>query len=163
MARLSYLEAFRLAVTVGKTAALFHVITHYGIVTTGVEGASMLPTVHIMGQTAVISSRYRHGRGVQVGDLVTYDIPISRNTCGLKRVVGMPGDYVTIQAPQAPNGAGDTMMQVPQGHCWLVGDNLTVSRDSRDFGPVPLGLIRGKALMLLWPFKWLDNGLTKVE
>lgn len=114
MARLSYLEAFRLAVTVGKTAALFHVITHYGIVTTGVEGASMLPTVHIMGQTAVISSRYRHGRGVQVGDLVTYDIPISRNTCGLKRVVGMPGDYVTIQAPQAPNGAGDTMMQVRQ-------------------------------------------------
>lgn len=44
-----------------------------------------------------------------------------------------------------------------------MGDNLTVSRDSRDFGPVPLGLIRGKALMLLWPFKWLDNGLTKVE
>lgn len=115
MARLSYREAFRLTLTVGKTAALFHLITHYGFVTTGVEGASMLPTVHIMGQYAVISSRHRHGRGVQVGDLVTYDIPISRATCGLKRVVGMPGDYVAMQAPQAPRGEGDTMMQVRRG------------------------------------------------
>lgn len=116
MARLSYREAFRLTLTAGKAIAVFHLITHYGFVTTLVEGASMLPTVHVMGQTAVISSRYRHGRGVQVGDLVTYDIPISRATRGLKRVVGMPGDYVVMQAPQAPRGEGDAMMQVSAGN-----------------------------------------------
>ena len=203
MARLSYARAGRLTLSVFKAIAAWHVITRYVVTSTSVEGASMLPTVDIMGQWVVVSSLHRHGRGVKVGDLVTYDIPVSRETCGLKRVIGMPGDYVALQAPMAPKGVGDDMMQVcclshpslllrppclrtaavwtvvlgalwgppaytslpqvPPGHCWLVGDNLTISRDSRDFGPVPLGLIRGKALMLLWPFKRLDSGLTKVE
>ena len=53
--------------------------------------------------------------------------------------------------------------QVPAGHCWLVGDNLTVSRDSRDFGPVPLALVKGKVLATLFPFKWIESGLKRVE
>lgn len=38
-------------------------------------------------------------------------------------------------------------MQVPPGHMWLQGDNLNVSRDSRDYGPVPLGLVKGRAVL----------------
>lgn len=52
--------------------------------------------------------------------------------------------------------------KVPQGHCWLVGDNLPASRDSRTFGPVPLALIRGKVIASLWPlweFRWIRNPL----
>jgi inner membrane protease subunit 1 len=30
---------------------------------------------------------------------------------------------------------------------WLQGDNLNVSRDSRDYGPVPLGLVKGRAVL----------------
>ena len=112
MSRLSYDRAFRLALSVGKSIALFHVLTRYGFTATSVEGASMLPTVDIMGQWVVVSSRHRHGRGVQVGDLVTYDIPVSPESRGLKRVVGMPGDYVSLQAPMAPRAMGDDMMQV---------------------------------------------------
>lgn len=38
----------------------------------------------------------------------------------------------------------DTILcQVPPGHYWLHGDNLPESRDSRDYGPVPAGLITG--------------------
>jgi len=33
---------------------------------------------------------------------------------------------------------------VPKGHVWIQGDNVYASRDSRHFGPVPYGLIRGK-------------------
>ena len=54
--------------------------------------------------------------------------------------------------------------QVPQGHCWLVGDNLPASRDSRDFGPVPLGLIRGKAIAKTrswFDFEWIENSFQK--
>lgn len=36
--------------------------------------------------------------------------------------------------------------QVPVGHMWLEGDNLIVSRDSREYGPVPLALVRGRAM-----------------
>lgn len=54
------------------------------------------------------------------------------------------------------------MLQVPKGHCWVVGDNLAWSRDSRLFGPVPMALIKGKVLARyrLWSdFQWLGNGL----
>ena len=36
--------------------------------------------------------------------------------------------------------------QVPEGHIWLEGDNLPWSRDSREFGPVPLALVIGKVI-----------------
>lgn len=36
--------------------------------------------------------------------------------------------------------------QVPRGHVWLQGDNLLHSRDSREYGPIPLALVRGKVL-----------------
>jgi inner membrane protease subunit 1 len=35
-------------------------------------------------------------------------------------------------------------MQVPNGHVWLQGDNQYVSRDSREYGPVPAALVKGK-------------------
>ncbi|KAJ8441259.1 hypothetical protein Cgig2_000632 [Carnegiea gigantea] len=36
--------------------------------------------------------------------------------------------------------------KVPQGHVWIQGDNVYESNDSRHYGPVPYGLIQGKAL-----------------
>ncbi len=62
-------------------------------------------------------------------------------------------------------------LQVPKGHCWIVGDNLVASRDSRYFGPVPLALIRGKVIATMrpftpWPFsgfKWITNSLEKAD
>lgn len=34
--------------------------------------------------------------------------------------------------------------QVPTGHVWLQGDNVLNSTDSRDYGPVPMALVRGR-------------------
>jgi inner membrane protease subunit 1 len=55
---------------------------------------------------------------------------------------------------------------VPQGHCWIVGDNLVASRDSRYFGPVPLALIRGKVIATVRPWseiKWITNPLRNAD
>lgn len=41
--------------------------------------------------------------------------------------------------------------QVPEGHVFLAGDNLPWSRDSRQWGPVPLGLVTGKVIARVWP------------
>lgn len=36
-------------------------------------------------------------------------------------------------------------LKIPKGHVWLLGDNPNWSKDSRHFGAVPYGLIRGRA------------------
>eukprot|EP01111_Echinosteliopsis_oligospora_P007269 TRINITY_DN2203_c0_g1_i1.p1 TRINITY_DN2203_c0_g1~~TRINITY_DN2203_c0_g1_i1.p1 ORF type:complete len:279 (-),score=76.65 TRINITY_DN2203_c0_g1_i1:173-1009(-) len=41
--------------------------------------------------------------------------------------------------------------RVPEGHCWVEGDNPPLSRDSRDFGPVPLAMVEGKVTHVIWP------------
>ncbi len=49
---------------------------------------------------------------------------------------------------------------IPQGHCWLTGDNLSNSTDSRYYGPVPLAMIKGKVKYKVWPqFVKIENGL----
>ena len=55
---------------------------------------------------------------------------------------------------------------MPEGHCWLLGDNLEESRDSRTYGPVPLALIRGKVTTKIWPpssLGWLKSTLQRPE
>jgi len=42
---------------------------------------------------------------------------------------------------------------VPNGHCFVLGDNRNVARDSRDFGPVPLADIVGRAEYVYLP-RW---------
>ena len=48
--------------------------------------------------------------------------------------------------------AGDfEKITVPEHHCFVLGDNRNLSRDSRDFGPVPLATIIGRADYIYWP------------
>lgn len=57
-------------------------------------------------------------------------------------------------------------MKVPQGHCWVVGDNLAASRDSRIFGPIPLALISGKVIAKVFPWserRWITNSVEPVQ
>lgn len=53
---------------------------------------------------------------------------------------------------------------VPLGHVWLAGDNMANSTDSRHYGPVPLGMVRGKVLARVYPNpRWLGSNLTYVD
>ena len=44
---------------------------------------------------------------------------------------------------------------VPNGHCFILGDNRNKSEDSRDFGPVPLSDIVGRVDYIYYP-RWVD-------
>lgn len=60
------------------------------------------------------------------------------------------------------------MIQVPEGHVWLEGDNLGWSRDSRVYGPVPMALIMGRSSwfrdgLFSWNTLNPGKGLRKVE
>ncbi|KAI1284327.1 LexA/Signal peptidase [Xylaria sp. FL0933] len=177
---------FRLLYAAGQTFCLAHIVWAYGFSIGPGWGPSMLPTFLVTNEWFVTDKRYRRGRGVRVGDCVVYSIPVDPGEEGLKRVMGMPGDYVLLNSPPSPAAVGggiggvgvdragrgvgsENMIQVPKGHCYIVGDNLPWSRDSRDFGPIPLALIKGKVVAKgsptgLNPLNWftkVENGLHK--
>ncbi|KAK3116232.1 hypothetical protein LTR53_003603 [Teratosphaeriaceae sp. CCFEE 6253] len=131
-------------------------------------GISMLPTIASSGEFVVLSRHYRRGRDITVGNVVSFRHPSKIGEFAVKRVVGMEGDFVVLGTP-GPGGSeegairGARMVQVPAGHCWVVGDNLTWSRDSRIFGALPLASITGKVVRLWsWRDGWrvLEQGLS---
>ncbi|KAK8145400.1 hypothetical protein G3M48_004484 [Beauveria asiatica] len=154
----------RLFLGLSKACFAWHFLQTHGFQVGPADGPSMLPTFSTYGDWIGTNMRCRRGRGVRVGDLVLYKMPFAKYDMGVKRVVGMPGDYVSIGTP-GEHGE-DTMLQVPDGHCWIVGDNLTASRDSRTFGPLPLALIQGKVVAKVLPWserQWFKNPLQEVE
>ncbi|PKI34520.1 mitochondrial inner membrane protease subunit 2 [Punica granatum] len=84
--------------------------------------------------------RYRFSHG----DVVIFTSPTNHKERHIKRIIGLPGDWVGISHI-------DDVMRVPEGHCWVEGDNLLSSLDSRSLGPIPLGLIRGRVTHVVWP------------
>ncbi|KAF2213892.1 hypothetical protein CERZMDRAFT_38646 [Cercospora zeae-maydis SCOH1-5] len=122
------------------------------------SGPSMLPTINFEGNWVCISKYYRRGRGIRIGDLVSFKIPV-KDAYAIKRVVGLPGDFVLMNTP----GKSDAMIQVPEGHCWVAGDNVAFSNDSRHYGPLPMALIHGKAILKFDFDRYIPSGFTKLD
>jgi inner membrane protease subunit 1 len=87
-----------------KFVAFAHLIWDYGISMAPASGPSMLPTFEVLGEWLLVSKLHRFGRNVSIGDVVAYSIPIN-DEVGVKRVLGLPGDYVLVDAP-AESGSG---------------------------------------------------------
>ena len=54
----------------------------------------MYPTFSPRGDYLMISRVHKHGRGIQVGDVVRFYHPTFLGVNAAKRVIGMPGDFV---------------------------------------------------------------------
>lgn len=90
---------FRLLVATVQTFAITHLVYAYGMSLSFGSGPSMLPTFLVVNEWFLTDKRYRRGRGVRVGDCVVYAIPTKPGQEGVKRVMGMPGDYVLLNSP----------------------------------------------------------------
>lgn len=101
----------RATVSFVKAACLVHLGITYGYTISPAQGPSMLPTFTVDGDWILCDHTRRYGRGVSVGDLVVYRIPVFTNQWGVKRVTGMPGDYVSVGTPGDPGE--ELMIQVP--------------------------------------------------
>ncbi len=98
-----------------KVLAACHVAMALGVSASACHGPSMLPTFAVAGDWVLTSKLHRRGRGVRVGDLVAYTIPTYPRSEGVKRVLGLPGDYVLAGTPAGggSGGGGDGgMIQV---------------------------------------------------
>lgn len=80
-----------------------------------------------------------------------------------KRIKGVAGDMVYFKH----KNRDPMLLQVPEGHVWLLGDNTANSNDSRYYGPVPLGMLEGRIFFKIGlnPLRAgsLDAAATKVE
>ena len=106
------------------------------------------------------------------GEVVLFPFPDDPTQIYVKRIIGMPGDTVTIHGGHVYiNGKelsepylhgvltpGDWgPYHVPAGHYFMLGDNRSVSEDSRYWVHkyVAGNTIIGRADMVVWPFtKW---------
>lgn len=74
--------------------------------------------------------------------------PLDRNEKLLRRYISSEYEWVRVDRWRA--------MPVPQGHCWVQQDNprsRMAFEDSRTFGAVPMRVLEGKALAVVWPPK----------
>jgi len=133
---------------------------------TRVYGQSMEPNLHT-NERLVIEKISYHLHGPRRGDVVVLRDPAGSPEMLIKRVVGLPGERVTladgrvyvdgtpIDEPyldQPTNGSGRSWV-VPPLHVFVMGDNRSASRDSRIFGAVPMEELVGRALFRYWPFE----------
>lgn len=107
----------------------------------------------------------------QRGDIVVFNPPMAGTTKPyIKRIIGLPGDRVTIHdggvyvnderldepylqgvSTSWPNGDPNREVVIPEDHLFVLGDNRNNSTDSRNFGPISVDAVIGKAWISYWP------------
>ncbi|EES10418.2 hypothetical protein SORBI_3006G016800, partial [Sorghum bicolor] len=103
-----------------------------------------LPTIQAHGDVGLLDRRCLAGHDFSRGDVVVFRSPTYHRRRSVQRLIALPGDW--IQIPEKRE-----IRQVPDGHCWVEGDNAGHSWDSRHYGPVPLGLMEGRITHIIWP------------
>lgn len=108
-------------------------------------GPSMIPTFNVKNDGDLIITEHLSAqfRTIKKGDVVIVRSPEDPKCLLCKRVAAMSGERIRTSP--------DDDLKIPKGHVWLLGDNPDCSKDSRHFGPVPYGLIRGRACLKVWP------------
>ena len=110
------------------------------------------------------------------GDVVVLDLPNNESRALIKRVVGLPGDTVTISNntvkidragdptltlnepyldPNNFGGPTDQEIILKEQEYFVLGDNRHVSSDSRTWGVLPRVDIVGRVFMRLYPLTLL--------
>lgn len=143
-----------------------------------IPSASMYPTLQKGDRVLVNKISYKL-HDVNRGDVVVFERPPAETATNIpdliKRVVGLPGDQVVIEAgnvyidgqlldePYLFEGVTttadnaplkcmrDAPCVVPEGDLWVMGDNRPDSKDSRYFGPIDQNTIVGRAFVVVWP------------
>lgn len=139
-----------------------------------VEGTSMMPALTDQERIFINKFTYRFGPGqIERGDMVVFQFPLDRTKSYIKRVIGLPGDVVSIdngavyvngslvQEPYVPEEYRDrqsmSAMAVPPDHYFVLGDHRSSSNDSRAWGTVERKDIYGKAVFVYWPLDKLGR------
>lgn len=135
-----------------------------------VSGNSMYPTFH-NSEYLIVNELAKYEGSYERGDVVILRYPLDPSKYFIKRVIGLPGETVTItdgivsvtspahptalvlKEPYVKNPKTDSSSRtLSNDEYFVMGDNRAQSSDSRVWGPVPKNLMDGKALLRLFPF-----------
>ncbi len=152
-----------------------------------IAGNSMTPTLR-SGEYVLVSKledwlTHVGVQPLQRGDIVYFRSPAgssrwwATNHLYIKRVIGLPGDRVHMVDDQVfvngvalpePYTRGASRFDMPEqtvpaGHYFVMGDNRVPlgSNDSRHFGTIPKDYVRGRALLVIFP--WWRNQAANVR
>jgi len=110
------------------------------------SGDSMEPCLGCI----VLASPWPYACGrLQRGDIVITRNPTCPQESVCKRIRGLPGDKIAVAGTS--DSLTDREDAVPNGYVWIEGDNKSSSVDSRDYGPIPMGLLQGKVVLCVYP------------
>ncbi len=115
-----------------------------------VSGNSMEPTFQ-NGDKILTSRAYWLVGGIKDGDVVVVKTPPQEGGKGhlIKRVHRMSGEKVDFLNVPEDWRLSEGEYVVPEDSVFVIGDNRSVSEDSRKFGPVKMNQILGK-FVLRW-------------
>lgn len=161
--------------TIVLTAIVFLVV-NVSVRPYTVDGPSMQPGLYTGDRVVVNLLAYDFG-SPQRGDVIVFHPPSDPSTTYVKRVIGIPGDHITITPnsvivnghkldepfistvdPSAPENASVfPAITLGPNQYFVMGDNRQDSIDSRIFGYVPRANIIGKAEFVYWPLPMLHG------
>lgn len=153
------------AFAVAAVFAVSVLVSTFVLPTFRIYGSSMTPTLN-EGDIVVATKAGSYGRG----DLIAFSY---NNKLLTKRIVGLPGDWVDIDADGNVSINGETLdepylqpgakslgqcdislpYQVPEDTYFVMGDKRSVSVDSRlsQVGCIPRDQIVGRLAVRVWP------------
>ena len=142
-----------------------------------VSGASMDPTFKDKEYLIIDKLTYNLGK-IHRGDVVVFRFPFKNERYLVKRIVGLPGDTVTLQTngeitiknEQNPDGftipesyvtnkdQDSFTITIPKdsNKVLVLGDNRSVSYDSRAWGLLEKDRLVGRVYLRLWPINRID-------
>ncbi|MBE5927284.1 MAG: signal peptidase I [Lachnospiraceae bacterium] len=166
-------EVFNWVKLIACAIFLAFIISNFIIINALVPSSSMEPT--IMEGDRMIGFRLAYiFDEVERGDIIIFKYPDDHSQKFVKRVVGMPGEYIEIingmvyisnsedeeyktQLPEdyltvMPEGNMDKI-RIPEGSYFVMGDNRNDSEDSRYWNDqfVSEDEILGEAIFVYWP------------
>ncbi len=133
-----------------------------------VSGQSMDPTFRTR-QYLIIDELSYFFRQPERGEVIVFRFPEDPSKFFIKRVIGLPGETISIRANKVtitttdkkvitldePYTQGNTYPSInttlKDKEYFVMGDNRELSYDSRRWGALPREMIKGRALVRLFP------------
>ncbi|RAL23163.1 signal peptidase I [Thermoflavimicrobium daqui] len=151
------------------TLAIAYFIRHDVFTPYEVQGKSMYPTLY-GGEILIVNKWIYQFDEVEFGEIIVFHMhePGKKSKDFIKRVIGLPGDHIIIQAGklirngellqedyinEPMNNDRPVDITIPKEKLFVLGDNRNNSKDSREIGLVDLHDVVGRVEVIIYPWE----------